>query len=182
MSCSEPGGSVAVAIVASGPSSAVALLRRMDAPGRWVVRRFERMTFTEIPTQPRSLPLAGKRVYSAGAIATYTVLANLPVGCVLYGLNMQSRGARTSGRLLIAVGIVGGIALFSAAFFGYVGRFQSRLLTFLALFSAYSFYKFEKQPVRAALQNGAGLARWWLPALYLVGIYSIYFGIAYFIP
>jgi hypothetical protein len=38
MRCSEPAGGVAVAIHASRPSSAVALLRRMDAPGRsaWV--------------------------------------------------------------------------------------------------------------------------------------------------
>jgi hypothetical protein len=34
MRCSERRQAIAIAIVASRPSSAIALLRRMDAPGR----------------------------------------------------------------------------------------------------------------------------------------------------
>ena len=126
------------------------------------------MTSTEIPAQPTSLPLAGRRVYSAGVIAAYTALANMPVGCVLYGLNLQARGARLRGRLLIAVGIIGGMALVWISLFGHLSPFQSRMLIVLAIFSAFCFYRFEKEPVRAALRDGAALARWWPPALLLL--------------
>jgi hypothetical protein len=128
------------------------------------------MTSSDIPAQPASLPLAGRRVYSAVVIAAYTALANMPVGCVLYGLNLQARGARLRGRLMIAVGIIGGIAIVMASISDHIGRFQSRMLFILAIFSAICFYRFERGPVRAALRDGAVLARWWPPALFLLAL------------
>jgi len=127
------------------------------------------MTSADNPPPP-ALPLAGKKVYAAWVIAAYTVLANMPVGCVLYGLNLQARGSSVRGRLLIAIGIIGGIALFSVSLIGHLSPYQSRMLLALAIFSAVGFYRFEREPVRAALQDGAVLARWWPPALILAAI------------
>jgi hypothetical protein len=86
---------------------------------------------------------------------------------VLYGLNVQARGSKLRGRILIAAGIIGGIALVSASLFGHSAPIQPHILLVLAILSAVCFYKFEKGPVRAAIQNGAALARWWPPALFL---------------
>jgi hypothetical protein len=127
------------------------------------------MTPTEIPGVPPPSPLAGKRVYSAGVIAAYTALAKPPVGCVLYGFNLRARGANLPGRLMIAIGATAGLALFSLAVIRDVNPSQSRMYFLLNLFSAVCFYKFEKGPVRAALREGAKRARWWPPALFLVG-------------
>ena len=133
------------------------------------------MASTELSSQPTSLPLAGRRVYAAGVIAAYTILANIPVGCVLYGLNLRSRGDRLRGCLMIAIGIIAGMALVSVSLFAHMTAFQSRMLLILAIFSGVCFYRFEREPVRAALRDGASLARWWPPALFLALICIVIF-------
>lgn len=153
-----------------GASSPNVLIAFPSALAQLLARRFEPMTSPEIPAQPASLPLAGRRVYSAVVIAAYTALANMPAGCVLYGLNLQARGARLRGCLMIAVGIIGGMALFWLSLFDHLSPLQSRILFILAIFSAACFYKFEKEPVKAALRDGAVLAQWWPPALFLLAI------------
>jgi hypothetical protein len=124
-------------------------------------------------------PMAGKKFYRAGVIAAYTALANMPVGCVLCGLNMRARGSVAIGRLFIALGLVSGAGLSWVFLFGPPA---SRSLTLLSLFTALCFYRFERGPVKIALQHGASLARWWPPALWLLGTLAVLFAIACILP
>ena len=48
------------------------------------------------------------------------------------------------------------------------------------LLAAFCLYKFEKEPVSVALQKGAGLARWWPPALFTLIATGILMGFIYF--
>ncbi len=123
--------------------------------------------------------MAGRKVYAAGVIAAYTFLANIAVGCVLYGLNLQARGSRGLGRFLVGLGIAGMIALMWAM---WMGATPSRLVIFIGPFTAFCFYQFEKGPVKAALREGAELARWWPPALWLMMAVGALLGIRYLVP
>ncbi len=134
---------------------------------------------TEHPVEPASLSLAGKKLYSSRAIALYTTLANIPVGCVLYGLNLQARGSTLAGRAVVFVGIAGGIALSAVLL---TERAGTRSLGVIGLFAAFCFYRFEREPVKAALQRGAELARWWPPALFVTGALVVLFIIACILP
>jgi hypothetical protein len=135
------------------------------------------MSASEPSIEP-TLPLTGKKVYSAAVIAAYTALANIPVGCILYGLNLQARGSRSLGRLIFVVGIAGAAGLALAVLFA---PSSSRLLTFVSIFAAFCFYRFEKAPVASALRE-ASLARWWPPALWVAGAIGLLVGIAFLLP
>ena len=118
-----------------------------------------------------ALPLAGKKVYSAGLIAVYTILGNVAVGCVLYGCNLQARGSHLFGRVIVVLGIAGGLALLSAAM---LGRGSAWSMGMLNLFTAFCLYKFERVPVQVARRNGATPARWWPPAIVAFAIATLF--------
>ena len=136
-----------------------------------------------MPTQPdtplESLPLAGRKVYLASVIAAYTVLANISVGCVLYGMNLQARGSKLGGWILIACGVLSGIFLLLTST---VRHMPVVWIFFLSVLAAFFFYWFEKEPVKAAIKNGATPARWWPPALIVAAIMILFAGVAHFIP
>lgn len=131
------------------------------------------------PTTQSIPPLAGKTLYSPAVIAAYTALANIPVGCILYGLNLQARGSKSLGRLLVVVGAAGIIGLAVVVLFLPT---SPRSMTCLGIFAAFCFYQFEKAPVAAALRDGASLARWWPPALYVIAGIALLFGMALVVP
>ncbi len=113
--------------------------------------------------------LVGRRVYSPGAIAAYSVLGGLPLGSLLYGLNVSRRGSRGMGTLLYVVG--GGSYVFmlvAAAAGANIG-----LYGLLGIFGAIGFYKMESGPFQNALRRGAARARWWPPALIAVSANAV---------
>jgi hypothetical protein len=67
---------------------------------------------------------------------------------------------------MLTIGIVGEIGLFLAVL---INRSPSaRPMYLIGILAAICLYQFEKKPVKAALQQGATLARWWPPALFVL--------------
>jgi hypothetical protein len=109
-------------------------------------------------------PLAGRKLYSPGVIAGYTALANLPMGCILYGLNLRQRGQRRLSLIMLWFGAISLVLLIFMSFKGAVPPFAF----VVGIVAAINVYKLEKRPFERALQRGAIRARWWPPALLLV--------------
>jgi hypothetical protein len=110
--------------------------------------------------------LSGKKLYSPGTITAYTILANLPVGLILYGMNIWNRGFRTYGKLILGSGILSGIVL--AAIILYAQPPRSLIL--INVMCGISIYKFETGSYQKAIAAGAQKAKWWPPLLILLAI------------
>lgn len=112
-----------------------------------------------------SLKLDGKRVYAAGCIAGYSVLTNVGIGLMLLGLNVRARGEKIVGYGFIAIGIAAIMGTGCVAMFT---QLPFVVILFINLLGALGLYRFEKEEVKVALQQGAIFARWWLPALWVI--------------
>ena len=102
-------------------------------------------------------------------LAAYTILGNVPLGLILYGLNIMTRGNRLYGKIMIGSGILSGI-WFLAFILAPHARHESNMLVMVSLICGMSIYKFESQPYPKAIAAGASRARWWPPLLFLIGI------------
>ena len=109
--------------------------------------------------------LAGRKVYSPSVIAAYTALGNLPMGLILYGLNIRARGRRSLGMSMVCFGAAGLAILVVLSLKGSAPRVP---LFAVAVFGAINVYQLEKRPFEQALAHGAVRARWWPPALMLL--------------
>ena len=105
--------------------------------------------------------LAGTKVFSPGAVAGYALVGGLPLGLLLYGLNVSRRGAHAMGRLLCVTAGISYLMLVAGAAVGA----DIRLYGFLGIFGAIGLYKFESDAFRKDEKAGAVKARWWPPAL-----------------
>jgi len=106
----------------------------------------------------------GRTLYAPGTIAAYTVLANIPVGLILYGLNLRARDQRRFGGLVLLLGgVCFGLFIIVAMSVG-----LPRLMILIGALAAAHLYRLEKQPFNKAIQEGASRARWWPPALWLL--------------
>ena len=124
---------------------------------------------TEIPAPDGEIleqPLMGRKLYSPAVIAVYTIVANLPMGCILYGLNLRARGQRRLSRLAIWSGAIGLVFLMLLALGGMAPPFAIAI----GVCGAINVYKLESRPYERALRDGAIRARWWPPALWLLVI------------
>ena len=112
-------------------------------------------------------PLNGRRLYSPGTLAAFTALCSLPIGFVLYGLNVKARGNRGLGLSMVAFGII-----LQLLFLGLASNGSMPYGTLLAcgLLGALNVYKLESRPYAFAVAQGAVKARWWPPALVLLVI------------
>ena len=106
--------------------------------------------------------LAGRKVYAPSVIAAYTALANLPMGLILYGLNIKARGRRGLGMSMVWFGAAGLAFLLLLSVKGSAPGFP---LFVVGVFGAIGVYQLEKRPFELALSQGAARARWWPPAL-----------------
>ncbi len=131
-----------------------------------------------VANEPFAQPLAGKKVYSAGVIAGYTLLGNIPVGCILYGLNLRARGAKGFGLVSLVFGLVSMAALLLMIALDDTPQRPALLLNVLA---AAGIYGLEKRPADRALQLGAQRARWWPPGLFLTGAITLVVGVLYLV-
>ena len=120
--------------------------------------------------QGQSLDMTGKRLYSPGTIAVYLVLSGLPLGLLLYGLNIRRRGQTVMGTILCSLSAMALAALlFLVAAGQHVGSFG-----IAAVFVAIAIMSVESSPYRAALERGATRAKWWPPAIGLIGIVVLF--------
>src|SRR5262244_2723941 len=115
-------------------------------------------------------PMAGRRLYSPGTLAAYTVLTSLPVGLMLYGLNLRTRGQRRIGLAMIVTGAVG-LALFMIRPSDV--QIPLSVLVAFGVVGALSAYYLERRPFELAIRDGARVARWWPPAVLLLLAYGI---------
>ena len=106
--------------------------------------------------------LAGTSLYSPGAVAAYSLLGGLPLGCVLYGLNVARRGSRIMGTALSLLGAASYLFMLVATA---LGGESLAIYSFLGIFGAIGFYKLESGSFRQALNRGAVKASWWPPLL-----------------
>jgi hypothetical protein len=110
--------------------------------------------------------LDGKKLYPPGIIVAYTILANVPAGLVLYGINIINRGFRTYGKIILWSGIISGIVLAAIILYGH----PPQMLMLISIMCGITIYKFESGPYRKAIASGAQKAKWWPPLLILVAI------------
>jgi hypothetical protein len=122
---------------------------------------------TEIPASHGEVleqSLAGRKLYSPAVIAVYTIVANLPMGCILYGLNLRARGQRRLALLALWSGAIGlGLLMLLA-----LGGIALPFAIAIGVCGAINVYKLESRPFERALRDGAIRARWWPPALWLL--------------
>jgi hypothetical protein len=107
-----------------------------------------------------------KKLYSPGIIVAYTILANLPIGLVLYGINIINRGFRTYGKIILWSGIICGIVLAAIILHGD----PPRILMLINVMCGITIYKYESGPYKKAIAAGALKARWWPPLLIVVAV------------
>jgi hypothetical protein len=110
--------------------------------------------------------LSHVRLYRPGIIALYFAIGGLPVGCLLYGLNVARRGDRLFGYILAIAG-AGTYLLLVLAVTSGVGVAGFGLL---ALLVGLGVMHMERRPYRDALRRGARPARWWPPLVAVVAI------------
>ena len=113
-----------------------------------------------------SLSLEGRKVYSPGTIAAYTALANLPMGLILYGLNLKARGQR---RLGLSMALFGAAALVLLVLLPVGESLPRGVMLAVGICGAVNVYKLEKRPFEISLREGATRARWWPPTLFILG-------------
>jgi hypothetical protein len=110
--------------------------------------------------------LNAKKLYPPGIIVAYTILANVPIGLILYGINIINRGFRTYGKIVLWSGIICGIVLSAMILFGN----PPRGLILIGVMCGITIYKCESGPYRKAIAAGAQKAKWWPPLLILMAM------------
>jgi hypothetical protein len=113
--------------------------------------------------------VAGKRLYSPAAVATFSVIGGLALGCLLYGLNSRRRGGKGLATVLLVVAAAS--FLFMAVGAGL--RAHISLYGALGLFGAIGFYNLESGPFERAVAKGAVRAKWWPAALIALVSYLV---------
>jgi hypothetical protein len=109
---------------------------------------------------------SGMRLYSPVTIAAYGILTSLPIGVVLYGINISRRGEIWFGRFLIAIGV---LVLAGTTIAGILGSdvFRSQFML-VSIFGAIGLMKMEAVPYKKAIAKGALKAKWWSPLLWVI--------------
>jgi len=107
--------------------------------------------------------MSGQRLYSPVVIGLYCGLASLPLGLILYGINVLRRGEVWMGRVLIALAVIVEVCMILSTFFGQDPFGGSLFLLF-----------------RREILQGAVRARWWPPLLWAVGANVLLGGALFF--
>jgi hypothetical protein len=120
----------------------------------------------------RAKPLAGRKLYSPGAIAGYAAFTSLPVGYILHGLNLKARGHRRLGLSWI---------FFGAACLAFISAMPPRFAPISSIafgsgvFGAIALFQLESRPYSLATAQGAARARWWPPAIITLVATALYY-------
>jgi len=124
------------------------------------------------PPIPLSQPLRGIRLYSPGTLAAFTALGSLPIGFVLYGLNVRARGHSALGRSMVAFGVALQLLIVITSA---TGLMPARPFLVLGIFGALNVYRFESGPYERAVRLGATRAPWWPAALIVAAVSAALF-------
>jgi hypothetical protein len=136
-----------------------------------------------IQVSPQDQPeesMVGRRLFSPGTIAAYTVVCNLPLGCILYGLNLRARHQTLIGAVFFWLGIVSLVLILlrevlPTSVVPPSSGLPLGLHLIIKTLVAIAIYKLEKGPFERGLLRGAVRARWWAPALWgLAGLGLLY--------
>ncbi|MFH1700005.1 MAG: hypothetical protein ABIE07_05395 [Candidatus Zixiibacteriota bacterium] len=107
------------------------------------------------------------RLYNPMVILTYYVLGGLPLGSLLYGINLSRRGNRVMGNILtILFGLTYILILILIA-----KRINVITLRLLSIFIGINVMKIEWNPYKEAIDKGAIPAKWWHPLLVAFAIF-----------
>lgn len=98
------------------------------------------------------------------------MLASIPCGCVLYGLNLRARGRQVAGYSAISLGLTFGLLLLALV----ADRSAPGLLAALGVIGAINVYQLERVPFQMAVRQGAAPAKWWPPALVLLAVTALF--------
>jgi len=112
--------------------------------------------------------LAGRLFYSPNVIAAYCVFS-LPLGLLLYGLNLTRGWNRVMGYALTGISAVAVDGLLLASALGARISDISKLGA-LGLFVGIGVLNTEGGAYRRALSRGGATARWWTPLLWALGV------------
>jgi hypothetical protein len=132
-----------------------------------------------VASESKNFAFIGERLYPPSLLAAYTILINVPLGLILYGMNIMARGNRLYGKIMIGSGVLGGIWLLAFVLSPHRGRTNMFLLT--GLICGLSIYKSESGPYQRAIAAGALKARWWPPLLFSIGIMTAIYLYEWFI-
>ncbi len=128
-------------------------------------------------TDTKNIGNVGKRLYPPLLLAAYTILLNIALGLILYGLNLRNRGYRLYGRIVIGSGIL-------PLFIDMHSTAQWLPMTVylpVSITGGITIYKNESSPYQKAIAEGATKAKWWPPvaittaiwaAIFLYGLYK----------
>jgi len=107
----------------------------------------------------------GKRFYPPGVIAAYCVVF-LPIGLLIYGLNVRRRGGRAIGGIMSALSAA--LFVLIVIFVGVYGRSPGSF-GILGVFVGIGLLRMEDGPYRSARARGGAKAAWWPPLLWALG-------------
>ena len=107
------------------------------------------------------------KLYRPIIIAAYSY-AYLPMGLILYGINIFRRGHCWRGRLLISLSGLLFILSFIAS--NLLNPTQNRLYFFSSLLVAIHLYSLERPYFKRGIREGWQPARWWIPLCFLTFI------------
>ena len=105
-------------------------------------------------------------LYSPKVLAAYSLIVNLFLGCILYGVNLSRRGKKWQGRLFV---LLSGIGLFLSLLIAiFDGDSQTSLVFLFNGLVAISLYRIEKPHFERAICPPWRIARWWLPLIWII--------------
>jgi len=125
--------------------------------------------------KPAAPPMAGCKLYSPAALATYTLISNPGIGLILYSVNLRARGERRLSRVMLSFGVV---ALVLLMILSMQAAPPSRSLLMVVVAAMY-LYRLEKVPFTTAMAQGASRARWWPPAVWFMVMAVLLLGLKY---
>ncbi|MEM9004226.1 MAG: hypothetical protein AAGE59_11980 [Cyanobacteria bacterium P01_F01_bin.86] len=101
-----------------------------------------------------------EKLYRPIVIAAYSS-AYLPIGLILYGLNIFRRGDRWKGKLIIYLS-----GLFLILSIVVSNSTQAQLYYFFSPLIAAHLYSLERSYFKRAIREGWQPARWWIPLFF----------------
>ncbi len=112
-------------------------------------------------------PLVGKRLHRPGLLAAYCILANLPLGFFLYGLNVYRRGNVWMGRTILTLSALAIIGMSIVLALGLDVKVRGLHVMLLNIVVGIGLMKAERSSYQRAILNGALPAKWWPPLLFI---------------
>ena len=122
-------------------------------------------SFVENTQEERQLQFEGVRFYPPWVLATYCILANIPLAIFLYGINIHRRGNVRFGNAIKIMAALAILAMTVGSVFS--SKSPGTRFFLLGVVIGIGLFKFEKPHYEKVLAKGAIPAKWWPPLLFL---------------